>query len=113
MKDVYDTISQNKIAVLQLDAPEGMVTHSVQIPIPFHMADLPEEGEEAARGLWITTANSFANDDTMDEPVYLDKNFALLLMYDEKKIVSELQADPDDTTLSMIEFVKHSKPTLS
>ena len=51
--------------------------------------------------------------DALDEPGFLDRNFALLLMDDEKKIVAELQADPDPTTMSMVEFVRLSKPTQS
>jgi hypothetical protein len=114
MQDIYDAISQNKIAVLQLETAEGTVTHSVQIPVPFHVSDIPQDNDADAQGLWITTANSFLDvDDGVDEIAYLDKNFALLLMEDEKKIMSELQADPDETTLSMIEFVRHCKPTLS
>src|SRR3569833_2146019 len=114
MQDVYDAISQNKIATLQLDMPEGTIAHSVQIPFPFHVSDLPGEDEEAARGMWLTPATSFVNtDDAADETGYLDKNFALLLVDDEKKSVSELQADPDETTMAMVEFGKHSKPTLS
>ncbi|KUI53965.1 Nitrogen permease regulator 3 [Cytospora mali] len=115
MQDLYDAISRNKIAALQLDTGEGTITHSVQIPVPFHIADLPpEDREEDSRGIWITTANSFIGDSgAFDEPHYLDKNFAMLLMDDDKKIISELSADPDETTLSMIEFVRHSKPTMS
>ncbi|KAK7745399.1 Nitrogen permease regulator 3 [Cytospora paraplurivora] len=115
MQDLYDAISRNKIAALQLDTGEGTITHSVQIPVPFNIADLPPpDREEDSRGLWITTANSFVGDSgAFDEPHYLDKNFALLLMDDDKKIISELSADPDETTLSMIEFVRHSRPTMS
>lgn len=115
MQDLYDAISRNKIAALQLETGEGTITHSVQIPIPFHIADLPPiDREEDSRGLWITTANSFNSDnDAVEEPHYLDKNFALLLMDDDKKIISELNSDPDETTASMIEFVRHSKPTMS
>lgn len=115
MQDLYDAISRNKIAALQLETSEGTITHSVQIPVPFHIADLPpQDREEDSRGLWITTINSFVGDnDTVEEPHYLDKKFALLLKDDDKKIIAELSADPDDTTLSMIEFVRHSKPTIS
>lgn len=115
MQELYDAISNNKIAALQLETGEGTITHSVQIPVPFHIADLPPQDRvEDSRGLWITTANSFVGDnDAVDEPHYLDRNFALLLMDDDKKIISELSADPDETTLSMIEFVRHSKPTMS
>lgn len=114
MQDLYDAISRNKIAALQLETSEGTITHSVQIPVPFHIADLPPPDREDSRGLWITTTNSFVGDnDTAEESHYLDKNFALLLKDDDKKIIAELSADPDDTTLSMIEFVRHSKPTIS
>ncbi|POS73612.1 hypothetical protein DHEL01_v207993 [Diaporthe helianthi] len=115
MQDLYDAISRNKIAALQLDTGEATVTHSVQIPVPFHIPDLPPlDREEDSRGLWITTANTFVGDsDAFEEPHYLDKNFALLLMDDDKKIIQELSSGPDETTLSMIEFVRHSKPTMS
>ncbi|PSR99344.1 nitrogen permease regulator of amino acid transport activity 3-domain-containing protein [Coniella lustricola] len=115
MQDLYETISHNKIAALQLDTDEGTITHSVQIPVPFHIADLPPlDREDDSRGLWITTANSFVGDNNaIEEPDFLDKNFALLLMGDDKKISAELSSDPDETTLSMIEFVRHSKPTIS
>lgn len=113
MQDIYDAVSQNKIAALQLDTAEGTVTHSVQIPIPFYISDLPQDGDLDAQGLWITTANTFVGDDALDGLGYLDKNFALLLMDDEKRIISELQTDPDGTTLSMIEFVRHCRATLS
>lgn len=114
MQDLYDAISQNKIAVLQLDSAEGTVTHSVQIPVPFHVSDVTSERDTDAKGLWLTTANTLMDhEDDGEDLGYLDKNFALLLMEDEKKIMSELQADADEATLSMIEFVKHCKPTLS
>ncbi|KAK0656069.1 nitrogen permease regulator of amino acid transport activity 3-domain-containing protein [Cercophora newfieldiana] len=113
MQDIYDAVSQNKIAAIQLDTAEGMVTHSVQIPVPFHLSDLPQEGEGDQAGLWLTTANSLMTDDELDEPSFLDKNFALLLLADEKKITAELQNDPEGTAVSMVEFVRHCKPTLS
>ncbi|KAI1776702.1 nitrogen permease regulator of amino acid transport activity 3-domain-containing protein [Hypoxylon cercidicola] len=113
MQDVYEAVSHNKIAALQLETAEGTVTHSVQIPVPFYLTDLPPDDETRSRGLWITTANSFVEDDSLNGPGFLDKNFALLLMTDQKKIVAELQADPDETTAAMIEFVRLSKPTMS
>ncbi|KAM7223488.1 nitrogen permease regulator 3 [Rhypophila decipiens] len=113
MQDIYDAVSRNRIAALQLETPEGLVTHSVQIPIPFHVPDLPPDGASDQVGLWLTTANSHIADDAVDELDYVDKNFALLLMADEKKIIAELQQDADETALRMIEFVRHCKPTLS
>ncbi|KAK0737664.1 nitrogen permease regulator of amino acid transport activity 3-domain-containing protein [Apiosordaria backusii] len=113
MRDLYEAVSQNRIAALQLGTAEGMVTHSVQIPVPFHVSDLPDNGEAGQPGLWLTTANTLMGDDAVEEPEFLDKNFALLLLVDEKRIITELQDDPDETTLAMIEFVRHCKPTLS
>ncbi|KAI1456895.1 nitrogen permease regulator of amino acid transport activity 3-domain-containing protein [Annulohypoxylon moriforme] len=113
MQDVYEAVSHNKIAALQLETAEGAVTHSVQIPVPFYLTDLPPDDESGSKGLWITTANSFVEEDSLNDPGFLDKNFALLLMSDEKKIIAELQADPDETTAAMIEFVRLSKPTMS
>ncbi|KAF6833812.1 upf0171 domain protein [Colletotrichum musicola] len=113
VQDIYEAVSQNKIAALQLDTAAGPITPSVQIPVPFYVTDLPQIGETEQRGLWLTTANSFIGDDTIDEPGFLDRNFALLLMGDEKKIVAELQADPDPSTVAMVEFARLSKPTQS
>ncbi|KAI0846921.1 nitrogen permease regulator of amino acid transport activity 3-domain-containing protein [Daldinia vernicosa] len=113
MQDVYEAVSHNRIAALQLDTAEGAVTHSVQIPVPFYLPDLPPDDEAGSKGLWITTANTFVEEDSLNDPAFLDKNFALLLMSDEKKIIAELQADPDETTAAMIEFVRLSKPTMS
>ncbi|KAI2622940.1 nitrogen permease regulator of amino acid transport activity 3-domain-containing protein [Hypomontagnella submonticulosa] len=113
MQDVYEAVSHNRIAALQLETAEGAVTHSVQIPVPFYLPDLPLDDESGSKGLWITTANSFVEEDSLNDPSFLDKNFALLLMSDEKKIIAELQADPDETTAAMVEFVRLSKPTMS
>ncbi|KAK4099731.1 hypothetical protein N658DRAFT_560068 [Parathielavia hyrcaniae] len=113
MQDIYEAVSQNRIAALQLDTIEGAVTHSVQIPVPFHVSDLPQDGEQGQPGLWLTTANSLMAEEAAETPGFLDRNFALLLMMDEKRVTAELQSDPDETTLAMIEFVRHCKPTLS
>lgn len=113
MHDIYQAVSQNKIASLHLETAAGVLTPSFQIPIPFYITDVTQEVENDQRGLWLTTANAFMSQDALDEPGFLDRNFALLLMDDEKKIVSELQADPDPTTISMVEFVRLSKPTMS
>lgn len=113
MHDIYEAVSQNKIAALHLDTAAGSLTPSVQIPIPFYIDDLPQGEEGTQRGLWLTTANTFISQDALEEPGFLDRNFALLLTDDEKKIIAELQADPDPTTASMVEFVRLSKPTQS
>ncbi|KAM4059394.1 nitrogen permease regulator of amino acid transport activity 3 domain-containing protein [Hirsutella rhossiliensis] len=111
--EIYEAVSQNRIAALHLDTAAGVLTPSVQIPAPFYVSDTPAEHEQGQRGLWLTTANAFLSQDALDEPGFLDRNFALLLMDDEKKIISELQADRDPTTVSMVEFVRLAKPTMS
>lgn len=111
--DIYEAVSQNKIAALHLDTADGALTPSFQIPAPFYVSDIPPEDRPAQRGLWLTTANAFMSQEDLEEPGYLDRNFALLLMDEEKKIIAELQADPDPTTMSMVEFVRVSKPTMS
>ncbi|KAI5463016.1 nitrogen permease regulator of amino acid transport activity 3-domain-containing protein [Mariannaea sp. PMI_226] len=113
MHDIYEAVSQNKIATLHLDTLAGSLTPSVQIPVPFYVDDLPQGEVKPERGLWLTTANTFLSQEALEEPGFLDRNFALLLIDDEKKIISELQADPDPTTASMVEFVRLSKPTMS
>ncbi|GAB0132345.1 hypothetical protein EsDP_00000785 [Epichloe bromicola] len=111
--DIYEAVSRNKIATLHLDTPAGVLTPSVQIPAPFFVSDIPSEHHGSQHGLWLTTANSFLSHEQLDDPEFLDKNFALLLLEDEKKIIAELQADRDPTTVSMIEFARLAKPTMS
>ncbi|PNY26042.1 Nitrogen permease regulator 3 [Tolypocladium capitatum] len=113
LHDIYEAVSQNKIATLHLDTAAGVLTPSVQIPAPFFVSDVPAEHEQGQRGLWLTTANAFLSQDSLEEPGFLDRNFALLLMDDEKKIISELQGDRDPATVSMVEFVRLAKPTTS
>ncbi|KAH7326698.1 UPF0171 domain protein [Stachybotrys elegans] len=113
IQEIYEAISSNKIATLNLDTAAGLVSPSVQIPVPFFVSDLPAQDDKEQRGLWLTTANTFVNPDALEEPGFLDRNFALLLMEDEKKIIAELQADRHASILPLIEFVRLSKPTLS
>ncbi|KAK2589755.1 Nitrogen permease regulator 3 [Conoideocrella luteorostrata] len=111
--DIYEAVSRNKIATLHLDTPAGILTPSVQIPAPFFVSDIPSENDDSQHGLWLTTANSFLSQEQLDDPEFLDKNFALLLLEDEKKVIAELQTDRDPTTVSMIEFARLAKPTMS
>lgn len=113
IQDIYDAVSHNKIAELQLDTLEGSINPSFQIPVPFYITDLPQEGDQNLSGLWLSTADLLVSDDALDEPGALDPNFSLLLLDDEKKIVAELQNDPDTENSAMVEFVTLSKPTTS
>lgn len=113
MQDIYNAVSQNRIAALHLETSAGVLTPSFQIPVPSYVPDLPQGSENDQKGLWLTTANASLGQDSMEWPDFLDRNFALLLMDDEKKIIAELQTDPDPTTVSMVEFVRLCKPTMS
>lgn len=114
MRDIYEAVCHNRIAVLDLSLGKGSVSHSVQIPMPFHIGDIQTQHNEAARGLWLTTANNVSRYDTLGGMTAFDKCFALLLTDDdEKKIIAELQARGDKAAAAMIELVKSAKPTLS
>lgn len=113
VRGIYEAVSQNRIAAINLETTAGVLSPSVQIPVPFHVADLPAEDDEDHLGLWLTTAHALFEEEAVEEPGFLDRNFALLLMDDARKIVSELQADRDATTASLIEFVRLAKPTMS
>ena len=114
MRDIYEAVCHNRIAVLELSLGKGSVSHSVQIPMPFHIGDLQTQHNEAARSLWLTTANNVSRYDTLGGIAAFDKCFALLLTDDdEKKIIAELQARGDKAAAAMIELVKAAKPTLS
>lgn len=118
MQEIYEAISQHKIAALALEMPEGPpINHSVQIPMPFYVEDIPEDPTEVStKGLWITTANTLGGEEAFEDPIFVAKNFALLLRDDEKKIINELQTDADHVdqdTMKMVKFVQLSRPTLS
>ncbi|KAG6154602.1 hypothetical protein E4U34_001300 [Claviceps purpurea] len=114
LHDIYEAVCLNKIATLHLETPAGILTPSFQIPAPFFVSDIPSEHDNSPqRGLWLTTANSFLRREQLDNVEFLDKNFALLLLEDEKKIIAELEADQDTTTPSMVEFARLAKPTMS
>lgn len=114
MRDIYEAICRNKIAVLELSLGKGSVGHSVQIPMPFYVADVQLAGFEAARSLWLTTANSVSGYDMLGGLAAFDKCTALLLTDDDdKRIIAELQARRDKAATAMIELVKAAKPTLS
>lgn len=113
IQEIYQSLSQNRIISLQLDTVNGPLSLSMQIPVPFYIPDLGPEDETRQHGLWLTSANTYIPEEAYDEPEYLEKNFALLLMDDEKKIISQLQVDHARSTIAMVEFVRLCKPTMS
>lgn len=113
IQEIYQSLEQNRIISLMLDTANGPLSLSMQIPVPFYVPDLGPEEETRQHGLWLTSANTYIPEEAYDEPEYLEKNFALLLMDDEKKIISQLQVDLDRSTIAMVEFVRLCKPTMS
>ncbi|ERT01259.1 uncharacterized protein SPSK_07060 [Sporothrix schenckii 1099-18] len=114
MRDTYEAISRNRIAVLELNLSKGSVGHSVQIPVPFFATDIQPQAGDSLKNLWLTTANNVSRHETLDGVPAFDKCFALLLTDDdETKIIAELEARGDKAAATMIELVKASKPTLS
>ena len=116
VRDIYEAVTQNKIASIHLETAAGIVSPSVQIPVPFYVADLPPEADKDQVGLWLTTSNTFVTQEVLDEPGFLDRTFALLLMDEPKRVAAELTMASDrdaQTTSALVEFIRHSKPTLS
>jgi hypothetical protein len=64
-------------------------------------------------GLLVTTANPFADDEGAADPSHLNKHFALLLLDDEDKIMSEIQGDNTELSAPFNECIRLCKPTLS
>ncbi|PKS07885.1 hypothetical protein jhhlp_006493 [Lomentospora prolificans] len=113
IQEIYQSVSQNRIVSFQLDTASGPLSLSMQLPVPFYIPDVGPDTETAQHGLWLTSANTYIPDEAFEEPGFLAKNFALLLMDGEKKIISQLQVDLDPTTIAMVEFVRLCKPTMS
>lgn len=112
MHDVFEAITKNKIANIHIDTRPA-IDFSVQIPVPYFLRTLPTIQEPAMPGLWITTANSLEIDEDGLPTQYLSKHFALLLLDDEEKIISDIQAEAVELADPLIQFIKLSKPTLS
>lgn len=113
IQEIYTSLAQNRIISLMLNTASGPLSMSMQIPVPFYIPDLGPEDETRQHGLWLTSANTYIPEEAAEEPEYLEKDFALLLMDDEKKIISQLQTDLDRSTIAMVEFVRLCKPTVS
>jgi hypothetical protein len=112
IRDVFDAIWSNKIATVHL-ASTPPLDLSLQIPIPSFLTSLPSSTERAMPGLLVTTANPLVDEEGIEDPTHLNKYFALLLLDDEEKIISEIQADNTELSAPLIECIRLSKPTLS
>ncbi|RDW71983.1 UPF0171-domain-containing protein [Coleophoma crateriformis] len=117
IRDVSDAIMRSKIATVHL-ATNPPVDMSLQIPVPFYLSQLPSIIQSGQRnkgmpGLLVTTANPLLDDDGNIDHAHLNKHFALLLLDDKDKIISELQSDNTELSAPLIEYIKLSPPTQS
>ena len=112
IRDIYKDISTSKIATVQL-ATTPPLDLSLQIPVPSFLTSLPTTSEKSMLGLLVTSANPFIDEDGNEDPTHLNKHFALLLLDNEDKIISEIQADNTDLSPPLIECIRLCKPTMS
>jgi hypothetical protein len=112
IRDVYKDISHNKIATVHL-ATTPPLDLSLQIPVPMFLTSLPTSSERSMLGLPVMSANPFVNEEGDEDPTHLNKHFALLLLDDEDKIISEIQTDNTELSAPLIECIRLCKPTLS
>lgn len=110
IRDIFVSISENKIATVQL-ATASPLELSLQIPVPPFLTTLPTANERAMPGLLVTSATPFVFEDEGSEQ--LNQHFALLLLDDEDKIVSEIQKDSTELSAPLLECIRLCKPTQS
>ncbi|KAI5808728.1 nitrogen permease regulator of amino acid transport activity 3-domain-containing protein [Peziza echinospora] len=112
MAAIYSTISTSKIAHVFLN---DSIDLSLQLPIIQETSVLPSIIEPQTPGLFLTTANSFDNDDS--EAENLARHFTLLFLDEkeniERQIEKEINAEPTNANSNLLYFVRHCKPTLS
>ncbi|RFU35358.1 hypothetical protein B7463_g1013, partial [Scytalidium lignicola] len=112
IRDVATAISQNKIATIHL-ATNPPLDLSLQVPVPSFLTSLPSPTERSMPGLLLTTANPLLDEDGNEDPTHLNKHFALLLLDDQEKIITEIEKDNTELSAPLVQYIKHSKPTLS
>ncbi|KAI9051017.1 hypothetical protein LZ554_005125 [Drepanopeziza brunnea f. sp. 'monogermtubi'] len=112
LRDVFTAISGNKIVTFPVRSkpPEDM---SLQIPVPSFLVSIPTFNEKAMPGLLLTSANPYIDEEGVEDPSYINKHYALLLLDDESKIIPEIQADDTELSAPLIECIRLCKPTLS
>ncbi|KAF2804861.1 uncharacterized protein BDZ99DRAFT_467106 [Mytilinidion resinicola] len=102
---IYDSISNDKIAHVHLDATFDT---SFQIPQAVSTPYIPSAMEPQMPGLWLTTAN-IVND---DEPeLNFTQHYALLLLEDTETLVKELERDAKDNAIAF--YIRSVTPTKS
>ncbi|KAI9849504.1 MAG: Nitrogen permease regulator 3 [Sclerophora amabilis] len=111
MSEVFISISASKIAHVFLNDHFDV---SLQIPQVQSIADLPSYIEPQMPGVWLTTADSFDEDEDSEHNT-IAKHFALLLLDDVENIVRDINTEPGPPKISdpLVKFVRIVKPTMS
>ncbi|KAI9761370.1 MAG: bHLH/Zip transcription factor [Chaenotheca gracillima] len=111
MSEVYLSVSASRIAHVFLNDHFDV---SLQIPRVQTITDIPSYIEPQMPGLWITTANSFDQDEDSEHNT-VAKNFALLLLDEVENIVRDINAEhgPPKISNPLVKFVRIAKPTMS
>lgn len=112
IRDIYNAVAANKIATVHFRTTPPLDL-SFQIPIPAFLTRLLGFTELGMLGMLVTSANPMINEEGEEDPTYLNKHFALLLLDDEAKVMAEIQADNTDLSAPLIECIRLCKPTLS
>lgn len=113
LSEIFLSISASKIAhVFISDALDC----SLQIPQVSSISELPTVIEPQMPGLWLTTANSFDQDDeSINSNIVLAKHFALLLLDDVENILKDIDHEhgPREVSHPLADFVQIVRPTMS
>src|SRR2546421_12075921 len=100
ISEVFISISASKIAHVFIGDAFDI---SLQIPVPVSIQNLPTIREKAWPGLWLTTANSFEDDEHLEHSS-LAKHFALLLLDEEEKILAEVQDESRNISSALTQY---------
>jgi hypothetical protein len=102
---IYDSISNDKIAHVHLDATFDT---SFQIPQPVSTPYIPSAMEPQMPGLWLTTSNIVDDD---DPDLNFTQHYALLLLEDTETLLKELEGDAKDNAIAF--YIRNVTPTKS
>lgn len=111
LQEVHESISNNRIATIHLDSVP-VVDLTMHIPVPLFLSRLPKNTEYAMPGLWLTSADGFEGDGSDSQRV-LNRNFALLLLDDEAKIMADVRTAGENLASPLTILLSVSKPSMS
>ena len=109
ISEVFHSISTSKIAHVFFNDSFDI---SLQIPQIGETSILPGLLDPQLPGLWLTTANSYDQDEN-DSDNMLAKHFALLLLDSPSTILKEVEDEAKQLSAPLAHYIRCSKPTLS